>query len=150
VRQPDGLLLASAKYVCTICCCVPKFKLGTFSAGAAASAPDGPMPTREYALEPDTCCCGFCVRCRCGGQGARCCRMPFLVRDIATKEPVDGGNGQVTDLWAGLAKASCTRQTQWQIKFPQGTVSDDPHLKSAMLAAALLIDLVVMEQEQQS
>lgn len=43
--------------------------------------------------------------CRCDGTGGKCCRIPFIVRDPNTFEPVKGNNGeenaQVTELWSG-------------------------------------------------
>ena len=40
--------------------------------------------TKKYRLRPDTCVGGCCIMCRCGGEGGKCCRVPFIVRDPHT------------------------------------------------------------------
>lgn len=62
---------------------------------------------KKYRLRPDTCVGGCCVMCRCGGGagGGKCFRVPFIVRDPNTYEPVKGNSGkenaQATMLWSG-------------------------------------------------
>lgn len=60
---------------------------------------------KKYRLRPDTCVGGLCVMCRCGGQKGKCCRIPYIVRNPETFEPVRGNSeqedAQVTELFSG-------------------------------------------------
>lgn len=128
-KDGEGNVLGVTRYVCNICCLVPRFSV------------ENPQGARMYELSPDTCCLGCCVRPRCGGGGAKCCRVPFIIRHPVTSQPVD--DGKIVDLWAGLAREACTRQNMYQIKFP---ASADQAMRATLLGAALLVDLVVFEQ----
>ena len=87
-----------------------------------------------YAVRPDTCACGMCVECRCGGRGAKCCRVPFYVRHPETRAKLDGGNAVFVDLWAGWAAEMCTRRDLYEMKFPAGATSA-PEVHAAGLRA---------------
>lgn len=130
-KDQSGKVLGTTRYLCNPCIFVPKFSL---------SGSDNKV---RYLMSPDTCCLGCCVRCRCGQKGAKCCSIPFLIRDVTTREKVD--DAKIVDLWAGFKKECCTRQQMYQTKYP---LNADTDLKATMLGSALLLDLVVFEQEQ--
>ena len=116
----------------TACLFVPKYRVL------------GPAGEAWYAVRPDTCACGMCVECRCGGRGAKCCRVPFYVRHPETRAKLDGGNAVFVDLWAGWAAEMCTRRDLYEMKFPAGATSAQGR---TLLGCAHLIDLTVKEQE---
>ena len=124
--------LGRSEYVCDACLFVPKYRVL------------GPAGEAWYAVRPDTCVCGMCVECRCGGRGAKCCRVPFYVRHPETRAKLDGGNAVFVDLWAGWAAEVCTRRDLYEMKFPAGATSAQ---KCTLLGCAHLIDLTVKEQE---
>ena len=124
--------LGRSEYVCDACLFVPKYRVL------------GPAGEAWYAVRPDTCACGMCVECRCGGRGAKCCRVPFYVRHPETRAKLDGGNAVFVDLWAGWAAEMCTRRDLYEMKFPAGATSAQ---KCTLLGCAHLIDLTVKEQE---
>jgi len=102
-KDTKGKVLGKTEYVCDMCLFVPKFDVKD---GAGNS---------KYRIRPDTCVGGLCVMCRCGGQGGKCCRVPFFIRDPVTQEPVkcnnEGGesNAQITSLWMGM-KRCCQKK----------------------------------------
>jgi len=130
-KDPSGAILGTTKYVCDAYLCVPRFSIH----GPGAEAP------MQYLVAPDTCCLGCCVKCNCGGKGAKKCRVPFLVRDPTTMAPI--GDAKITDLWAGLKKECCTKQNMYSIKYPEQASTA---LRATMMGAALLVDLIVYEQ----
>lgn len=94
-KDASGTVIGKTEYVCDWHICVPKFDI--FDRNG----------TKKYRLRPDTCVGGCCVMCRAGGRGSggKCCRIPFIVRDPNTFEPIKGNDGsenaQVTELWSG-------------------------------------------------
>jgi hypothetical protein len=129
-RGESQELLGTVRYICQPCLFVPKF---TF---------EDEMGVLTHRLEPDTCCFGCCVLCLCEGSGAKCCRVPFYLR-----QPDDGSKideAHISDLWAGMKKECCTRQNLYQVKFPQNATDS---MRVNMLASTLLLDLIFFEQE---
>jgi hypothetical protein len=59
------------------------------------------MVTEEYYIRPDTCFCGMCIMCYCCDKkpGAKCCRVPFYIRNPETKEKIDNGEAYISDLY---------------------------------------------------
>ena len=51
--------LGRSEHACDACLFVPKYRVL------------GPAGEAWYAVRPDTCACGMCVECRCGGRGAK-------------------------------------------------------------------------------
>merc|ERR1712146_730020 len=58
------------------CCFVPKYDVLDANG------------TPKYRLRPDTCVAGLCVQCRCDGKKGKCCRVPFVIRDPVSNEPM--------------------------------------------------------------
>ena len=104
-KDSNGKPLGHTEYVCDMCLFVPKFDV--FDANG----------NKAYRIRPDTCVGGLCVMCRCGGNGGKCCRVPFIIRDPNTQEPLKAGGyegsgesmAQITSLWTGL-KRCCLRK----------------------------------------
>jgi hypothetical protein len=91
-KDATGKLLGRTQYLCDACLFVPKFEVQ-----------DG-AGRRQYMIRPDTCLGGACIRCRCdcsgAGGAAKMCRVPFILRDPVSLEPL--GDAMIEDLWAGL------------------------------------------------
>lgn len=141
LRTTDGTgrYLGETKYVCDGCIFVPKFLVLDKHA------------TPKYLLRPDTCWGGLCVQPRCGGNQGKCLRLPFLVRDPVTKEPLSGGrtadgetNAQVTQLWSGLANEVCFKRHAYHIAFPSGCEASD---KLVLIGSAVLVDVAIFEKD---
>jgi hypothetical protein len=126
----DGTYYGKSKYVCDACLFVPKFTV---------SDSEG---TVHYLLRPDTCICGLCVLCKCGGAKGKCCRVPFPIRDPHTRAKL--GDAEVTDLWAGFKNECCTRKNIYAVKFPAGATTA---LKATLIGATLLMDISLFEQD---
>jgi hypothetical protein len=137
-KDPSGRTMGTTRYICDKCLWVPKFSV------------ENGQGQEVYRLRPDTCCLGCCVRCRCGGKGGKCCRVPILLRDPITHEPVqqtmEGKTAPgIVDLWAGFKRECCTRRNVYQVKYPTD-IDDD--MKATLVGAALLVDLTLFEQDQ--
>lgn len=74
-----------------------------------------------YSVRPDVCCLGACVLCKCGGKGAKCCRVPFYIREPATREKIDGGAAAFVDMWAGWKAECCTHKDLYALKASQSS-----------------------------
>lgn len=107
---------------------------------------------------PGTCCCGVCVRCRCGGKGGKCFCVPFLIRTRITKEPLRSATqtndhqnqtnyhkAQVDVLWAGWKHVLCTQQNAYSVAFPEGATAAE---KLLLMASTVLVDVVMFEQTE--
>ena len=152
LRTTDGTgrYLGETRYVCDGCVFVPKFLVLDRHR------------TPRYLLRPDTCWGGVCVRPRCGGQQGKCCRLPFLVRDPLTKEPIAAGgrtadgetNAQVTQLWSGLANEVCFRRHAYHVAFPNSSGSSSSSSSSSceasdklvLIGSAILLDVALFEK----
>jgi len=138
LRTVDGTgrYLGETKYVCDECIFVPKF-LVTDQYGEP-----------KFLLRPDTCCGGICVLPRCAGQGGKCLRIPFLVRDPRTLEPIPSnaheGKSQVTSLWTGLANEVCFRRHAYQVAFPVDATPED---RLTLVGSSILVDVALFEQD---
>lgn len=131
-RDPSSTIIGKSMYQCDACLFVPKYRVVS--------------PTGEpwYSVRPDTCAGGCCPLCKCGGKGAKCCRIPFYIRAPDTKAKLDDGEAVFVDLWAGWAAEACTKKDLYELKFPKGATAAQ---KSTLLGCAHLIDLTVKEQE---
>ena len=58
----QGSLVGKSMYLCDMYLFVPKY---------AVFGADG---QKWYSVRPDVCVAGCCIKCRCGGRGAKCCR----------------------------------------------------------------------------
>lgn len=104
------------------------------------------MQTEKYYVRPDVCCGGLCIRCYCcDKKHAKCCRVPFFLREPATRQKIDNGEAYISDLWAGWAHECCTKRDLYAIKFPQGA---DEATKITIVGAAHLLDIAFMEQDE--
>jgi len=134
-KDANGRVLGRTQYVCDMCCAVPKFNVND-AAG-----------TTKYYIRPDTCCCGTCVACKCGGKGIF--RVPFIIRDPKTKEPLSMSNGQdqatITNLWTGLKNEFCTNKENYKLSFPQGATAEE---KTVLMGSAILVDFTQFEQNE--
>lgn len=129
-RDSDGHILGTTKQVCNPCIFVCKF------------AVENANGDRRYYIYPDTMCCGLCVKCNCEGEGAKCCTIPYYIRRLDYSKVDDA---KIVDLWAGFKKEACTRQNHYQVKFPQQA---DLATRATLQGAALMLDLIVFEQNQ--
>ena len=97
-----------------------------------------------YTIKPDTCFCGLCVVCKCGGAKGKCCKVPFLIREPApwyqTGQQVE--DAAITDLWAGFANACCTRRMLWSVKFPS---TASRATRAVLVGSAILLDIAKFE-----
>merc|ERR1712146_62764 len=102
----------------------------------------------KYLLRPDTCFFGLCLLPRCGGQGGKCCRLPFLVRDPNTYETVSAnvheGQAQVTQLWSGLANEVCFKRHAYHVGFPSDANMKD---KLTLIGSSILVDVALFEKD---
>lgn len=137
-KDANGDVIGKTQYVCDWCIFVPKFDIYDRN------------ETKKYRLRPDTCLGGCCIMCRCGGRGAggKCCRVPFIVRDPNTFEPitVNGGEekAQVTDLWSGVKNQCCTQRNAYHLVFPDDAPAED---KITLIGSSILIDVIYSEQD---
>lgn len=140
----QGRFLGETRYVCDECLFVPKFHVLDKTR------------TPKYLLRPDTCWGGLCMRPRCGGRQGKCCRLPFLVRDPVTGEPIhssstaDGEtNAQVTQLWSGLANEVCFKRHAYHVAFPKSGSSSTAcsvEDKLVLIGASILVDVALFEK----
>jgi len=135
-KDASGSVIGKTQYICDGCCFVPKYDIF-----------DG-NGQKKYRLRPDTCCLGLCIRCRCGGGKGKCFRVPYIIRDPKTFEPVKGNDGkedaQVTQLWAGLKNECCTQRDAFHVVFPDNAT---PEEKLVVTGAAILIDVLEVENK---
>ena len=132
----EGQFLGETRYVCDGYIFVPKFVVL-----------DQYRQTK-YLLRPDTCFFGLCLLPRCGGQGGKCCRLPFLVRDPNTYETVSAnvheGQAQVTQLWSGLANEVCFKRHAYHVGFPSDANMKD---KLTLIGSSILVDVALFEKD---
>jgi len=135
-KDASGNVIGKTQFVCDGCCFVPKYDIL-----------DG-NGQKKYRLRPDTCCLGMCIRCRCGGGNGKCFRVPYIIRDPETFEPVKGNDGkedaQVTQLWTGLKNQCCTQRDAFHVVFPDDATPED---KLVVTGAAILIDVLEVENK---
>mmetsp|Transcript_10133 Transcript_10133/g.15550 ORF Transcript_10133/g.15550 Transcript_10133/m.15550 type:complete len:360 (-) Transcript_10133:2559-3638(-) len=159
---PDGTMYGETRYICDECWWVPKFHVYT-----------GKDNQLRYVLRPDTCCAGVCVRPRCGGGGeggGKCVRVPYLIRDPETLEPLllneechattncqntkdvaaattntpnNNNPSQVTFLWSGWTNEVVLDRHAYHVAFPANAT---PEEKATLIGAALLVDVALYEQ----
>jgi len=133
-------IIGRTEYVCDACLCVPKFDVFDGSGHHA------------YRIRPDTCIGGLCVQCRCDGPGGKCFRVPFIIRDPVTHEPLRAGGSrsggenkaQITSLWTGI-KRCCQKKDAYAIHFPEGATKE---MKATLIGSNILIDMAIFEQEE--
>mmetsp|Transcript_6907 Transcript_6907/g.14663 ORF Transcript_6907/g.14663 Transcript_6907/m.14663 type:complete len:318 (-) Transcript_6907:201-1154(-) len=145
----EGRYLGETKYVCDACPFVPKFLVLD------------KHRTPKYLLRPDTCWMGLCIRPTCGGQGGKCCRLPFVLRDPDTLVPLaatlarDGEEqAQVTQLWTGLANEVCFQRNAYHVAFPPrstsaSTLSCSVEDKLVLIGSSILIDVGLFENDNE-
>jgi len=149
----QGRYLGETRYVCDGCIWVPKFLVLDKN-----QAP-------KFLLRPDTCWMGLCPRPRCGGTKGKCCRLPFLIRDPVTLEPLEASTStrdgeetaQITQLWSGLANEVCFKRHAYHVAFPtsspsrttgSGTLSScSVEDKLVLIGSAVLIDVALFESD---
>jgi hypothetical protein len=126
----DGKELNKTRYVCDMCLYVPKFM---YSEGGKDI----------YKIRPETCCCGACVMCKCGGKGYS---IPFYFWDPTTEEKIQGSapgqEPQITKVWAGLKKECCSTADNFAVFFPPGASAER---KAGILGSTMLVDFVFFE-----
>lgn len=136
-KDAEGNTIGKTQYVCDWCIFVPKFDVY-----------DG-NEAKKYRLRPDVCCGGCCVMCRCGGKGGKCFRVPFIVRDPKTFEPINGigitkpEQAQVTGIWSGWKNECCTQRNAYHLIFPEDASAEE---KITLVGSSILLDVVYMEQ----
>ena len=124
--------IGSTKVLCNwkpLCC--PKF--GIFDAD------DKP----KYLLEPNLCCYDQCYECPTCDKGAKCCFIPFYIRDYDTKERLGDDDVAIIDLYVGMKHECCTKRNLYGVKFPK--VMTDAE-KATMMGATLIYDITINEQ----
>jgi len=137
-KDADGKTIGKTEFVCDWWLCVPKFDIYDGSG------------EKKYRLRPDTCIGGCCVMCRCGGKGSggKCCRVPYIVRDPNTFEPIKGNDGkensQATQLFSGWKNECCTQRNAYHLVFPDTATAED---KATLIGASILIDVLYAEQQ---
>lgn len=138
-KKSDGTVIGKTSYICDQFCCVPKYDV-TNAQGE-----------KIFHIRPDTCVMGCCVQCRCGGDGGKCCRVPFVIRDPNNLSPVmtDGNesSAQIDSLWSGWANECCRNRNAYHLAFPSGTTAEE---KLILTGSGILIDVTVFEQNDDS
>jgi len=136
----DGKYIGKTVYVCDGCCFVPKFDV--FDS----------VGTKKYRIRPDTCCLGACIMCRCGkgSTKGKCFRIPFIVRDPNTLEPLGVTGAQeskamVDTLWSGWANECCRMKNAYHLVFPENSTAEE---KLLLTGSGVLLDLTMFEQKQ--
>lgn len=133
----SGKLIGKTQYVCDGWIFVPKFDVY-----------DG-NGEKKYRLRPDTCVGGCCVMCRCGGPKGKCCKVPYIIRDPNTFEPIKGNAGQkkaqTTRLFSGWANECCTKRNAYHLVFPDDAT---PELKTTLIGSTILMDVQMEEQDE--
>lgn len=140
-KDASGRLIGKTQYVCDAYLCVPKYDVLDGSG------------EKRYRIRPDTCCAGCLPMFRCGGNGGKCCRIPFIIRDPVTLKPLmatmssneDGeAKAQITSLWTGIRRA-CQKKNAYALHFPADA---DAEMKATLIGANVLIDMTVFEQDE--
>jgi len=137
-KDASGKVIGRTEFVCDWCIFVPKFDV---------IDTDG---NRKYRIRPDTCIAGCCVMPRCDGRDSKgkCCKVPFIVRDPDTFEPVPTpakeGKAQVTPLWAGWANECCMQKNAYHTAFPDKASAQE---KLILMGSTILLDVVFLEQD---
>ncbi len=131
-----GAVIGKTTYVCDACIFIPKYDV-TDASGH-----------KLYHIRPNTCFGGMCIQCNCNGKGGKCLRIPFIVRDPVTREPLmTNGNedkAQVDSLWTGWANECCTMKNAYHLVYPRDASAEH---KLLLTGSAILIDVTVFEQE---
>ena len=123
-----------------MCCFVPKYDILD------------PSGKQLYRLRPDTCVGGMCVVCRCDGDKGKCCRIPFVLRDPTTLEPIPSGatldgkgiNSGVENLWSGWKNECCSQKNAYHVTFPANMTAKE---KAVLMGSSLLVDVTMFEQD---
>lgn len=136
-KDATGTLVGKTQYVCDWCIFVPKFDVLDANG------------EQKYRIRPDTCVGGLCVMCRCDGSKGKCFKVPFIVRDPNTMEPIMTKNAsedkaQVTQLWAGWANECCMKKNAYHVCFPENATVEE---KLTLVGSSILLDVVFFEQE---
>ena len=135
-KLANGQIIGQTKFVCDECLFVPKFYVYD------------QYGQIKYLLRPDTCLGGLCVMPRCGGRRGKCCRVPYLVRDPITREPVYSnvheGASQITFLWSGLVNEACLKRHAYHVAFPQDATPED---RLTLIGSSILVDVALHEHE---
>jgi len=139
-KDQNGSTIGKTTYVCDMCLCVPKYDVVNGQG------------EKLYHIRPDTCVCGLCVQCRWGGSGGKCCRIPFVVRNPDTLQPIataatGASVSQVDVLWTGWANECCRMKNAYHLTFPEGATAQE---KLILTGSAILIDTTVFEQQDDS
>ena len=129
-NDTNGIKIGKTQYLCDMYLWVPKFMVEDHTGK--------PM----YLIRPDTCCGGCCIECQCGGNGGRCCRVPFHIRDPETKEPID--DSMILWLWPGIKKACCQRNN-YAVKFPKQASLE---MRKTLMGSVILMDMALFEVDQ--
>lgn len=140
-KDATGKVLGKTQYVCDMCCFVPKFDISDASG------------KKLYRLRPDTCVGGLCIMCRCDGDNGKCCRVPFILRDPDTLEPVLSGaalNGKplssmVDTLWSGWKNECCSQKNAYHVTFPKDISAEE---KAILMGSTILVDVSIFEVNQ--
>jgi len=135
-KDANGNVIGKTQFVCDGCCFVPKYDV--FEANGQ----------KKYRIRPDTCVGGLCVKCHCGGAKGKCLRVPYIVRDPITYEPLKGNDGQenaqVTNLWSGFKNECCTQRDAYHVVFPDNATAEE---KLVLTGSAILIDVLEVENK---
>eukprot|EP00547_Thalassionema_nitzschioides_P000995 CAMPEP_0194207658 /NCGR_PEP_ID=MMETSP0156-20130528/6332_1 /TAXON_ID=33649 /ORGANISM="Thalassionema nitzschioides, Strain L26-B" /LENGTH=347 /DNA_ID=CAMNT_0038934469 /DNA_START=138 /DNA_END=1181 /DNA_ORIENTATION=+ len=143
VKPEDGSVYGETRYICDACLFVPKFHVLNGNGQV------------RFVLRPDTCLGGACVRPRCGGRNGKCFRVPYLIRDPKTLEPLttttepqkdnaakSKSSSQVTFLWSGWANEVLLDRHAYHVAFP---VDATPEEKVTLIGSAILVDVTLYE-----
>lgn len=99
----------------------------------------------KYLIRPDLCCGNCCYKCPKCRSGAKCCFIPFYIRDYHSEEKLDPEDGDVAiiDLYIGLKHECCTKKNLYSVKYPSNADNSD---KATLMGATLLYDMIINEQ----
>lgn len=142
-KDSSGEVLGKTQYVCDMCCIVPKYDISDASG------------KKLYHLRPDTCVVGICPKCRCDGDKGKCCRIPYILRDPETFDPIPSGAtlaGQTLDsmidvLWAGWKNECCSQKNAYHVTFPNAISAQE---KAVLMGSTILVDVTIFEVEQEN
>ena len=127
--------LGTSAVECVLCLWVPQFSIADAQG------------VKKYRIKPATCCCGCCIDfCKIKSKtGVGCCRIPYLIRDWVTDEPLGGPLGEegINDLWLGLTKECCLQKNLYACKYPHVFTEAE---KATMIGCTLLYDITLIEQ----